>query len=360
MVCRKMEFQLNTKLYQNIIKPLLFCLPPETAHKYAMEVLKYRYKFIDTPKPDTIVKGLPVANKVGIAAGFDKDGEYIDTLAKLGFGYIEVGTVTPLPQPGNKKPRLHRFADSESLVNSMGFNNSGVDVLIKNIRASRYTGTLGVNVGKNFNTPLHKAVDDYITCIERVYEYASYIVVNISSPNTKDLRELQNGKYFRPLIDDLKTLMLSLDEEHNRHVPLFIKISPDEELDVVQGIIEVLCEFDVEGIIIANTTISKDVKNSIGAKGIAGGVSGSPLKESSRKSLRLAKQLSGDKLCVISVGGIDSAEEAQYRLSLGADLIQLYTGLIYKGPQLLKDILANKESSGLTGVEKIASLELSV
>lgn len=340
-----MDLELNTSFYQKFIKPLLFCLSPEKAHKCAMEALKVRYKFLRTPEPEAFIKGLPVANRVGIAAGFDKDGEYIDTLAKLGFGYIEVGTVTPLPQPGNDKPRLHRFPEHESLINSMGFNNSGVDVLVKNVRASNYKGAIGINVGKNANTPIDKAFDDYSICIERVYEYASYIVVNISSPNTKGLRNLQSPKYFRPLINDLKDLMLSLSEEHDRYVPLFIKVSPDEDAHSLKRIVEVLCEFDVDGIIVANTTLSSEAKKRLNAENIPGGVSGSLVKELSRESLRVAKQFSGSKLCLVSVGGIDSAEEFKHRISLGADLVQVYTGLIFKGPQLIKDILSEQNST---------------
>lgn len=340
-----MDLELSTNFYQKFVKPLLFCLPPEKAHKCAMEALKVRYKFLRTPEPYVSVKGLSVGNKVGIAAGFDKDGEYIDTLAKLGFGYIEVGTVTPLPQPGNEKPRLHRFPEHESLVNSMGFNNSGVDVLVNNLRNANYRGAIGVNIGKNSKTPVENAFEDYSFCIDRVYEYASYIVVNISSPNTKDLRTLQSKKFFRPLIDDLKSYMLDMSEKHDKYVPLFVKVSPDEDADSLKHMIEVLCEFDVDGLIVANTTLSPEAKKRLGAEQLAGGVSGSLLKELSRESLRTAKRYSGGKLCLVSVGGIDSAEEVKLRESLGADLVQIYSGLIFKGPQLIKDILADQREN---------------
>jgi len=322
---------------------LLFLLDAETAHGITLKSLAL---FNKLHLLKTQVSGQPVqimnlnfTNRVGLAAGLDKNGNYIDALAKLGFGFIEVGTVTPRPQPGNPKPRLFRIPQKNALINRMGFNNDGIDTLISNIKRAKYKGVLGINIGKNFDTPNERATDDYLTCLEKAYPYASYIVINISSPNTKNLRELQYGESLKQLLKVLKQNQKILAEQHNRYVPLLVKVAPDLSSDEIKEIATAMLEMQMDGLIATNTSISRDLVSEYAAAKEAGGLSGQPVFE---KSLAVVKQFSAilqGKMPIIAVGGIDSREKAQAMLDAGASLLQLYSGLIYEGPTLIQKII---------------------
>ncbi len=283
--------------------------------------------------------GLKFANPLGLAAGLDKNGEYIDALAALGFGFIEIGTITPRPQPGNPKPRMFRLANEEAIINRMGFNNHGVDRLIENVKRSRYRGILGINIGKNFDTPIERAADDYLACLEKVYEFASYITVNISSPNTKNLRQLQQENQFDALLATLKQKQKSLKTQHVKYVPLTIKIAPDLSEAEIDMIADRLLVHGIDGVIATNTTISRAGIEQSPHQQETGGLSGKPLQQAATQVVRrLAQQLNG-RIPIIGVGGINSASTAKEKFDAGARLIQIYSGLIYRGPELIGDIL---------------------
>ncbi len=271
-------------------------------------------------------------NKLGIAAGLDKDGEYIDCLAALGVGFIEVGTVTPLEQPGNPKPRLFRNRADKSLLNRLGFNNKGVEALVKNLKKRKSTIPIGVSIGKNFDTPNEEAYRDYLFCLEKVYEYSSYIAINISSPNTKDLRELSNHKFLGDLLKIIKDKQNELSESFE-YVPIFIKVSPDEELEALEEICKSILDHKIDGIIACNTTIIHNDKNGYG------GLSGSPLRYKSNEKLSFIKKIVGDKASIIASGGVMSSSDYLEKIDAGADLVQIYTGFIFEGPKLIQDIL---------------------
>lgn len=326
-------------MYQ-LLRPLLFLLDAETAHHVILAALRYLPQcFFKKPQGDAInVMGLTFPHRVGLAAGLDKNGDYLDALAKLGFAFIELGTVTPRPQEGNPKPRLFRIPAANAIINRMGFNNHGVDVLVENVKKARYQGILGINIGKNKDTPLEKAVDDYLYCLRKVYLHASYITINISSPNTPDLRQLQQGDYFRHLINELREEQLQLADQHQRYVPLVVKISPDETEETLKQIADVIVSLGIDGIIATNTTCARDAVNSLPHGMEQGGLSGGPLALSSTHCLRLLKDIVGDDVALIGVGGIDSPAIANQKLEAGASLLQVYTGLIYKGPGLIRAI----------------------
>ena len=319
------------------LKPLLFCLPPETAHYLTLKALKLMSCLHLTQTPSAspclakTVLGLPFPNPIGLAAGLDKNGDYIDALAKLGFGFIEVGTVTPRPQRGNPKPRLFRFPKQQALINRMGFNNKGIDHLVEKVKHLKYQGILGINIGKNASTPIEEAVQDYVTCFKKAYPYASYITVNISSPNTSGLRQLQHGEFLIELLSTLKTAQVKLTASHKKYVPLLVKIAPDLTEDEVATLAHTVKEFHIDGIIATNTTLERfDLKTSE-----TGGLSGAPLEAHSMKILKLLKQAVGEDIPIISAGGIMTPACAKARLDAGASLVQLYTGLVYQGPSLL-------------------------
>ncbi len=287
-------------------------------------------------KPVTCM-GIEFPNPVGLAAGLDKNGAYIDALAALGFGFIEIGTITPRPQAGNPYPRLFRLPQAKAIINRMGFNNDGVDKLIENVKAAKFKGVLGINIGKNADTPVEKAVDDYLICLEKVYNYASYITVNISSPNTKNLRSLQSGDALTELLQTLKQRQLALAEEHQHYVPLVLKVAPDLELSDIEFIAQQLLQFKIDGLIVTNTTLSREGVENLPHGDEAGGLSGAPVFEKSTACLAaFAKTLEG-KIPLIGVGGILSGEQAVAKRNAGATLVQVYSGLVYTGPELVKD-----------------------
>jgi dihydroorotate dehydrogenase len=318
----------------------------EKAHALSLSALHYMPKFcFKQAKAKSVhALGLHFPHPVGLAAGLDKNGEHLDALAKLGFSFIELGTVTPRPQVGNPKPRLFRIPEVHAIINRMGFNNQGVDALVAHVKKARYKGVLGINIGKNKDTSLAHAADDYIYCLAKVYEYASYITINISSPNTPDLRQLQQKEYFANLMSQIQTEQKKLADKFQRHVPLVVKMSPDEDVETLKQMTEVILSYGVEGIIATNTTCSRNgVKNLLHAEEI-GGLSGKPLWELSTQCLRLLKQYVGTDVTLIGVGGIESCESAQAKLDAGASLVQIYSGLIYEGPRLVYQLVTQLNS----------------
>jgi dihydroorotate dehydrogenase len=329
-----------------LLRPLLFSLNPETAHEVTLKLLNAAYisglsKLI-YPKIDdkpVNVMGLNFKNPVGLAAGLDKNGDYINALSALGFGFVEIGTVTPRPQPGNPKPRLFRLPEHQAIINRMGFNNLGIDHLLAQVKQSGYSGILGINIGKNFDTPIENAADDYLIGLRKAYTSADYITINISSPNTKNLRQLQQGDEIKSLISVLKEEQLKLQQEHGKYAPLALKIAPDLNDDEIAHIAKLLLEFEIDGVIATNTTIARDMIAGHPLANEAGGLSGAPVKEKSTLVVRgLAAELNG-KIPIIAAGGILTADDAQEKLEAGASLVQVYSGLIYRGPQLIADIV---------------------
>lgn len=281
--------------------------------------------------------GIEFPNPVGLAAGLDKNGAYIDALAAQGFGFIEIGTITPKPQPGNPEPRLFRLPEAKAIINRMGFNNDGVDQLIENVKAAKFKGVLGINIGKNAMTPVENAVDDYLICLEKVYNYASYITVNISSPNTKNLRSLQSGEALTELLETLKKRQLELAEEYQHYVPLVLKVAPDLEQEDIQFISNQLPQFKIDGLIVTNTTLSREGVENLKHGDEAGGLSGAPVFAKSTACLAAFAKAPQGQIPLIGVGGILSGEDAAAKKNAGATLVQVYSGLIYTGPRLVKD-----------------------
>lgn len=281
------------------------------------------------------VMGLTFRNPVGLAAGLDKDGAAIDGLASLGFGFIEVGTVTPRAQPGNARPRMFRLPEAGAIINRMGFNNAGVDQFVKNVQAARYRGVLGLNIGKNADTPIERAADDYLYCLERVYPFASYVTINISSPNTKNLRQLQGAGELDALLAALKDKQQRLADLHGKLVPLVLKIAPDLDDEQVKAIAGTLLRHGIEGVIATNTTLSRTAVAGLPHADEAGGLSGKPVFDLSNQVIRKLRAEVGDTMPIIGVGGIFSGEDARAKLAAGASLVQLYTGFIYRGPALV-------------------------
>ena len=329
------------------LRPLLFALEPETAHHFTLGTLRSLDRFGLVPSvpssPESCareVMGIRFPNPVGLAAGLDKNGDYIDALSRLGFGFIEIGTVTPRPQPGNPQPRMFRLPSAEALINRLGFNNGGVDRLIENVKASRYRGVLGINIGKNADTPLERAADDYVACLRKVYPLASYVTVNISSPNTRDLRQLQGAGELDALLGTLKAEQRSLADTHGKQVPIAIKIAPDldgQQVDVIAGLLR---RHQVEAVIATNTTTTREAVANLPHAGETGGLSGAPV---AGLATRIVEQLAiarCGEVPIIGVGGIMSAADARARIVAGASLIQLYTGLIYRGPRLARECIS--------------------
>jgi dihydroorotate dehydrogenase len=335
------------------LRPALFMLNPERAHDWTLRALHlaptqfFQENLNHSP---IYAMGLTFPHPVGLAAGLDKDGMHLDALSKLPFSYIEVGTVTPKPQIGNPKPRLFRLKKSEALINRMGFNNRGVDALVLRLQKTHYQGILGINIGKNKDTPLERAVDDYVYCMNKVYPYASYITVNISSPNTPDLRQLQQPDFFSDLLKQLRQTQLKLRDLYQRHVPLVVKISPDETPDTLKQMAAIILEQGIEGIIATNTTCSRVGVEGEAEKNETGGLSGKPLFAASTATLRLIKQEVGDAVTLIGVGGIDSGSAAFEKIQAGASLLQVYSGLIYKGPRLIEDIVSTLQGEEVCSI----------
>lgn len=328
----------------SLVRSLLFKLDAEKAHHLTLDGLKLLntlglYGLVSGEKvqdPQEIM-GIKFPNRVGLAAGLDKNGEYIDALASLGFGFIEIGTVTPRPQPGNPKPRLFRLPEAQAIINRMGFNNKGVDELIKNVKAASYHGVLGINIGKNFDTPIENAVEDYLICLRKVYPYASYIVVNISSPNTKNLRQLQQADEMGGLLKSLKEGQEKLSTQHGRYVPVVVKIAPDLSDEEVTSIGNLFLEYQIDGVIATNTTIDKTSVSQLQYGEEQGGLSGAPVKTQSDRVLRLLVDVLQENIPVIGVGGILSGSDAVDKINAGAKLVQVYSGMIYRGPELITE-----------------------
>ena len=319
---------------------------PEWAHDFTINWLKntqhnvlnftYRQKVEDKPVE---CFGLTFRNPVGLAAGLDKNGECIDAFAAMGFGFIEVGTVTPKPQPGNDKPRMFRLPEAKAVINRMGFNNKGVDYLVERVKEAKYDGILGINIGKNKSTPEENALDDYLICLRKVYQYASYVTVNISSPNTPGLRNLQYGEALDNLLIGLKEEQKTLKKEHEKYVPILVKIAPDLTDEEIDSIAASFINAEIDGVIATNTTLDRTKVKGLMHAEEAGGLSGSVLTEASQAVVeKLSKAIDG-KMPIIGVGGIDSVSAAKNRLKGGADLIQVYSALVYSGPKLVKEIV---------------------
>jgi len=285
-----------------------------------------------------VVMGLKFTNPIGLAAGLDKNAEYIDCLSKLGFGFIEVGTVTPRPQPGNPKPRSFRLTKEEGIINRFGFNNDGIDKVIENIKESKFKGILGINIGKNYDTPIDKAVDDYLACFRKSYLFASYITLNVSSPNTKNLRKLQEGESLDELLKQIKSEQKILYKKYKKYVPFLLKISPDNTNAQLSFICKLLIRYEIDGVIATNTTISRREVNKSKMRNELGGLSGRPLRLSSLKTLKFLKINLNGKIPIIGVGGIMSGEDGKEKVDNGADLIQIYSGLIFKGYRLIHEL----------------------
>jgi dihydroorotate dehydrogenase len=328
----------------SLVRPLLFALEPETAHHFTLDAYSAlaRLGLARSPVAAPVtcareVMGLRFPNPVGLAAGLDKNGEYIDALARLGFGFIEVGTVTPRPQPGNPRPRMFRLPAARAVINRLGFNNDGVERLVENVKRARYRGVLGINIGKNADTPLERAADDYVACLRVVYPVASYVTVNVSSPNTRDLRQLQQGPALDDLLGVLKAEQRKLAGMHSRHVPLAVKIAPDLDAGQIAALADALLRHRVDAVIATNTTTARDGVAGSPHAGEAGGLSGAPVAERSTHVVRdLARALRG-AMPVIGVGGIMSGADARDKIAAGATLVQLYTGLVYRGPALVRE-----------------------
>ena len=325
----------------SLARPMLFSLAPERAHELTLSLLKSAHKFgighqTVAHKPVTCM-GIEFPNPVGLAAGLDKNGAYIDALAGQGFGFIEIGTITPRPQAGNPHPRLFRLPQAKAIINRMGFNNDGVDQLVENVKAAKFKGILGINIGKNADTPVEKAVDDYLICLEKVYNYASYITVNISSPNTKNLRSLQSGDALTELLETLKKRQLELAQEYQHYVPLVLKVAPDLDNSDIAFIAKQLLQFKIDGLIVTNTTLSREGVEGLEYAEEAGGLSGAPVFEKSTACLAAFAAVLKGQIPLIGVGGILSGADAAAKKQAGASLVQVYSGLIYTGPKLVKD-----------------------
>jgi len=329
----------------DLICPLLFRLDAERAHHFTLASLKFAHHLglsrllasACQAKPRTVM-GLEFPNAVGLAAGLDKNGDYIDALAAMGFGFIEIGTVTPRPQPGNPKPRLFRIPQARAIINRMGFNNDGVDRLVENVRNANYRGILGINIGKNFDTPMARAADDYLICLRKVYPHASYVAVNISSPNTRNLRQLQEKEALQGLLGALKEEQARLADAHGKYVPLVLKIAPDLDTAQIVEIADLLLSHKFDGVIATNTTLARDAVAGLPHADEEGGLSGAPVR---LKSTAVVKQLAlalGRDIPIIGVGGIMEGLDAEEKIKAGASLVQLYSGLIYRGPELVGEV----------------------
>ncbi|MEC6906815.1 quinone-dependent dihydroorotate dehydrogenase [Photobacterium piscicola] len=329
-----------------IARSAIFQLDAEKAHDLAIQNFS---RFTGTPldlfyrqhvpERPVEVMGITFKNPVGLAAGLDKNGECIDAFGAMGFGFVEVGTVTPRPQSGNDKPRLFRLIPAEGIINRFGFNNLGVDNLVENVKKSNYDGVIGINIGKNKDTPIEKGAEDYLICMEKVYQYAGYIAVNISSPNTPGLRSLQYGEALDDLLSQLKQKQTELAELHGKYVPLALKIAPDLDDQEIVQVCESLIRHNIDGVIGTNTTLDRTLVEGMDHCNEMGGLSGRPLQNKSTEVIRkMAIALNG-ALPIIGVGGIDSAMAAREKIQAGAQLVQVYTGFIYHGPRLVKDIV---------------------
>lgn len=333
-------------MFYSAIRKVFFKFDPEAIHELTIKGFKATgatplnilYKQTVPNKPVEVM-GIKFPNPVGLAAGLDKNGECIKAFEALGFGFIEVGTVTPRPQPGNDKPRIFRLPEANAIINRMGFNNKGVDYLVDQVIKANYSGVLGINIGKNKDTPDENAKDDYIHCMRKVYDYATYITVNISSPNTPGLRSLQYGDALNELLSALKAEQTTLAEQYGKYVPVAVKIAPDLNAEEVTSIAECLIANNIDGVIATNTTLARDKVSHLPFGNEQGGLSGAPVKDKSTEIIQMLAKALDNKLPIIGVGGIASGADAQEKIAAGAKLVQVYTGFIYQGPQLIKEIV---------------------
>ena len=335
-------------MYYPVVRKALFQLDPERAHELTFQQLR---RISGTPlaalvrqsvphKPVSCM-GLTFKNPLGLAAGLDKNGECIDALGAMGFGSIEIGTVTPRPQPGNDKPRIFRLVEAEGLINRMGFNNLGVDNLVENVKKAHFDGVLGINIGKNKDTPVEQGKDDYLICMDKVYPYAGYIAINISSPNTPGLRSLQYGEALDDLLAAIKNKQHELQNIHHKYVPVAVKIAPDLSVEELIQVADSLVRHNIDGVIATNTTLERGLVQGMKHGNETGGLSGRPLQLKSTEIIRrLAQELNG-QLPIIGVGGIDSVIAAREKIAAGATLVQIYSGFIFKGPPLIKEIVTH-------------------
>lgn len=333
-------------MYYPFVRKALFKLDPERAHEVTFQQLR---RVTGTPlewlvrqnvpsKPVTCM-GLTFKNPLGLAAGLDKNGECIDALGAMGFGSIEIGTVTPRPQPGNDKPRIFRLVEAEGLINRMGFNNHGVDNLVENVKKSHFDGVLGINIGKNKDTPVEQGKDDYLICMDKIYPYAGYIAINISSPNTPGLRSLQYGEALDDLLAAIKNKQQALQELHHKYVPVAVKIAPDLSEEELIQVADSLVRHNIDGVIATNTTLDRSLVQGMKYCDEMGGLSGRPVQLKSTEIIRRLSQELNGRLPIIGVGGIDSVIAAREKMAAGASLVQIYSGFIFKGPPLIKEII---------------------
>ena len=333
-------------MFYPAIRKVLFQFDAETIHELTIKSLKSTgksplnifYKQQVQDKPLTVM-GIKFPNPIGLAAGLDKNGECINAFDAMGFGFVEVGTVTPRPQPGNDKPRIFRLPQANAVINRMGFNNKGVDYLVSQVQAANFKGVLGINIGKNKDTPEENAKDDYLHCMRKVYDLATYITVNISSPNTPGLRSLQYGDALNELLSALKAEQSILAEKYGKYIPLTVKIAPDLSTDEVKSIAKSLLDNKIDGVIATNTTLSREGVEGLEFGTEQGGLSGQPVKDKSTQVIKILSEALDNKLPIIGVGGIASSDDANEKLEAGATLVQVYTGFIYQGPPLIKDIV---------------------
>ena len=327
----------------SLLRSLLFCLPAETSHTVSLKALRVAEKMtllsrcLPAPVQDPVeLMGIRFPNRVGLAAGLDKNGDYIDALGALGFGFIEIGTITPRPQPGNPKPRLFRLRAQEAIINRMGFNNKGVAHLVAQVRQRQFAGVLGINIGKNATTPVAEALEDYRLCLREVYALADYITVNISSPNTPGLRDLQFGESLDVLLRGIKSEQQVLADKHGKYVPVVVKIAPDMDDTVIDTVARSLLETGIDGVIATNTTVGREGVEANPLHSEAGGLSGAPVRDKSTRVIRRLHQALAGKIPIIGVGGIMTPADAREKLEAGASLVQVYSGFIYRGPGLVR------------------------
>ena len=329
-----------------VVRPLLFALDPETAHSISLDSLDVLTRLgaapllgCSVPRVPVRVMGLEFPNPVGLAAGLDKDGEHIDGLAALGFGFLETGAVTPRPQAGNPAPRLFRLPEAEALINRLGFNSRGADAFVGNIRRSRHKGIVGVNIGRNADTPNERALEDYLECLNRVYPHASFVTANVSSPNTKNLRDLQRADELDGFLAALAAERDRLALRHGRRVPLAMKISPDLDEAGIDAVADRVVARGIDAVIATNTTVSRQGVEHLATAREQGGLSGAPLKARATAVVARLRRALPSSVAIIGVGGIATAADAREKLDAGADLVQLYTALVYRGPQLVGEIV---------------------
>ncbi|MEN4567485.1 quinone-dependent dihydroorotate dehydrogenase [Pantoea agglomerans] len=335
-------------MFYPIVRPALFKLDPERAHELTFQQLRFMngtplemFYRQNLPSRPVTCMGLTFKNALGLAAGLDKNAECIDAFAAMGFGFVEVGTVTPRAQAGNDKPRMFRLVEAGGIINRMGFNNLGVDHLVENVKKARFNGVLGINIGKNKDTPVEQGKDDYLICMEKVYAHAGYIAINISSPNTPGLRSLQYGEALDDLLSSIKQKQKELEQRHLKYVPLAVKIAPDLSEEELIQVADSLIRHQIDGVIASNTTLDRSLVSGIKHAEEAGGLSGRPVQSRSTAVIqRLSQELQG-RLPIIGVGGIDSLTAAREKIAAGATLVQIYSGFIYQGPGLIKDIVTH-------------------